>query len=126
MFAMLPQKIEKRLSENSADLWPDCGESFELNIFYNSYESCGGEIGKGFIYFWSIKEIIEYEPLRAEMYPTAWKLFGGDGCGTYFGFCCSKNEITFFSCDPIDPTGSVTWLGTWPEFIRRVSQGNYV
>ncbi|MEP4196477.1 MAG: hypothetical protein ABJL99_12675 [Aliishimia sp.] len=126
MFDMLPQKLERRHSKNSAILWPECGSSFELNIFYRRYESCGGEIGEGFIFCWSAKEIMEYESLRTDIYPNSWKIFGGDGGGTHFGFCQSETGIFFFSCDPIDPTGSVTWLGAWSEFIQRVSQGSCI
>jgi hypothetical protein len=107
-------------------LWPEFGNSFELNIFYKVYETCGGEIGEAYIFFWSAKEIKEYEPLRAEMYPSNWRIFGDDGGGTCFGFSDKEKRINFFSCDPIDATGSVTWLGAWPEFIRRVRNANYV
>jgi len=57
MFAMLPHKLERKHSKNSAILWPECGSSFELNIFYIRHEACGREIGEGCIFFWSAKEI---------------------------------------------------------------------
>ena len=123
VFGMLPHKIERRPSDSSADLWPEYGATFELNIFYRIYESCGGEIGDGHIFCWSANEIKEYETRRSESFPTTWMIFGGDGGGTYFGFADKGNGISFFSCDPIDPTGSVTWLGSWSDFIRCVGQG---
>lgn len=125
-FDMLPHKVKRDPSKMASTMWPDCGNSFELNLFYEKYESCEGEIGEAFIFFWSAQEIEEYEPLRVEMYPATWKVFGGDGGGTYFGFCNDRNKRRFFSCDPIDPKGSVTWLGEWSEFIRRVGNAEYV
>ena len=125
-FDMLPNKVNREPSLMAATLWPECGSSFELNIFYERYESCGGEVGESFIFLWSAQEIAEYESLRAKLYPATWKIFGGDGGGTYFGFSNDKNKRHFFSCDPIDPKGSVTWLGEWPEFIQRVSNAKYV
>jgi len=126
VFDMLPQKVCKEPSEMATLLWPECGNSFELNIFYKMYKSCGGKIGEAYIFFWSAEEIAEYEPLRIDMYPATWKIFASDGGGTNFGFRVNENKIDFLSCDPIDPTESVTWLGTWPDFIRRVSKANYV
>lgn len=126
MFDMLPNKVNRERSKLAVTLWPACGNSFELNKFYETYESCGGEIGEAYIFFWSAQEIAEYEPFKVELYPASWKIFGCDGGGTYFGFSNDQNKQHFFSCDPIDPKGSVTWLGAWPDFIRRVSNAKYV
>ncbi|MDX8352744.1 hypothetical protein [Cognatiyoonia sp. IB215182] len=125
-FDMLPNKIMREPSNLAAPVWPDCGKAFELNEFYRLYESCGGEIGQAYIFFWSTKEIAEYEPIRVECYPATWRIFASDGGGWYFGFCDETDKPRFFSCDPVDPTGSVTWLGPWPEFIQLVSKANYV
>ena len=125
-FDMLPNKIVRKPSRLATAVWPDCGKAFELNEFYRLYESSGGEIGEAYIVFWSTKEIEDYEPIRTEMYPATWKIFASDGGGTYFGFCDEAYKPHFFSCDPIDPMGSVTWLGLWPEFIPRLSMANYV
>ena len=126
IFDMLPNKIKKEPSKMATMVWPDFGKSFELNEFYRLYESCGGEVGKAYIFFWSTKEIVEFEPLRSELYPSAWRIFASDGGGSYFGFSDEDGKPHFFSCDPIDPMGSVTWLGLWPEFIPRLSMANYV
>lgn len=125
-FDMLPNKIKSKQSKTAPSLWPECGDSFELNEFYRLYSSCGGEIGGAFIFFWSAEEIADYEPFRADIYPDTWRIFGSDGGGTYFGFSNNEGKIHFFSCDPIDPRGSVTWLGRWPDFIRLVSKAKYV
>lgn len=125
-FDMLPNKIVRDPSKLTTPVWPDCGKAFELNEFYRLYDSCGGKIGEAYIFFWTTKEITEYEPIRGECYPATWKIFASDGGGSYFGFSNEGDTPHFFSCDPVDPAGSVTWLGLWPEFIRRVSTASYV
>lgn len=125
-FDMLPNKIIREPSKLASPVWPNCGATFELNEFYRLYETCGGEIGEAYIFFWSTKEIAEYEPIRVEFYPATWRIFASDGGGSCFGFTDEDDNPRFFSCDPVDPTGSVTWLGLWAEFIQRVKTANYV
>jgi hypothetical protein len=125
-FEILPNKILRESSKMATLVWPDCGKEFELNEFYQLHESCGGEIGDAYIFFWSTKEIADYEPIRVAFYPATWKILASDGGGSYFGFSDEDEKARYFSCDPVDPIGSVTWLGLWPEFIQHVSQANYV
>lgn len=125
-FDMLPNKIMREPSKLASLVWPDCGQDFELKDFYRLYESCAGEIGEAYIIFWSTEEIAEYEPVRVELFPANWRIFASDGGGSYFGFSDEADKPQFFSCDPVDPTGSVTWLGPWPDFIQRVSTAHYV
>ncbi len=125
-FDMLPNKVLRQRPNLATPVWPECGAAFELNEFYRLYETCGGEIGDAYIFFWSTEEIAEYESIRAELYPATWKVFASDGGGSYFGFNTEAGHPRFFSCDPIDPTRSVSWLGLWPEFIQRVITANYI
>jgi len=125
-FDMLPNKIMREPSKLATPMWPVFGKAFELNEFYRLYEYCGGEIGDAYIFIWSTKEIEEFEPIRVEYYPATWRIFASDGGGSYFGFSDEDDNPRFFSCDPVDPIGSVTWLGRWPEFIQRVSKADYL
>lgn len=124
-FEKLPNKKVRTVPVELKDLWPELGQSFELNTFYQKYESSSGEIGESYIQIWTVEEIKEYESINADMSNRENKLFGSDGGGTYFGFKRSKNGILFFSCDPIDLEGSINLLGSWLEFIRCLEEGDY-
>jgi len=78
-FDMLPNKIKREPSKVASPEWPDFGNAFELNEFYRLYESCAGEMGEGYIFFWSTEEIADYEPTRVEFYPATWRIFASNG-----------------------------------------------
>lgn len=125
-FENIPNKSLVKKNLVKADLWPELGNDFELNQFYQKYDSAEGWLGEGYFVIWSQQEVLDFREPILEAYAEKFHFFASDGGGTQFGFFTENEKIFFVSAPNIGNEDDIRVLGNWQQLLEAVQAGDYI
>lgn len=103
--------------------FPLLGSECELNTFYRRYVSAEGMLGESHVIFWTLEEIAEDPYEIAQRFDEPVVTFASNGGGELFAAVTRNGDTEFLLVPCIGDKEDTLRLGSWDDFINKLSAG---
>ena len=124
-FDEIPNKSRIKNQETTT-LWPELGETCEVNRFYKRFDSASGFIGKGYVQIWSRSFLNTAQDSAAAAYPSKFRFFASDGGGNMFGVTLRRGRPVYLSAPNIGDEYDIRYFENWDALISAIKEFDYI